>query len=93
MSFNLYPIYTTDSCPESTDFLPAVIALSAVLAIVVLLEAVTWIGLLYTNESVMLKYVHCVLHCAASVCVFWVCVCLRLYVCMCECVPEGNDTI
>ena len=55
------------------------IALSAVLAIVVLLEAVTWIGLLYTNESVMLKYVHCVSHCAASVCV-----CLCVYVCMCE---------
>ena len=60
------------------------IALSAVLAIVVLLEAVTWIGLLYTNESVMLKYVHCVLHCAASVCV---CLGVRVstFVCVNEC--------
>ena len=45
--------HTTGSCPESTDLLPVVIALSAVLVVVILLLAVTilTIILLCTSES------------------------------------------
>ena len=70
--------HTTGSCPESTDQTPAdqnpaVVALSAVLAIVVLLLAVAilTIILLYTSESdvevsVRVTYMHT---CCACVCV------------------------
>ena len=44
--------YTTGSCPESTDLLPAVTALSVVLVIVVVLAvAILTIILLYTSGS------------------------------------------
>ena len=67
LSFNLYP--TPQGCVQSTDLLPAVVALSVVLTIVVLLLVVTIlnIGLLHTSESVMLEYVHCM---CKHVCVF-----------------------
>ena len=63
LSFNLYP--TPQGCVQKVlnkrqhDHLPAVVALSAVLDIVILLldVAILTIGLLYTSESVMLQYV------------------------------------
>ena len=60
------------------------IALSAVLVIVALLLAVAFltIGLLFTSESVMLKYVHCIALRCKRVCMF---VCVSLFVCVNEC--------
>ena len=83
-SFILFISHTTRSCPESTDQTPAVVALGAVLVIVVLLAvAILTIVLLYTSESVMSEYVHCM------------CTYVRacVYIRTCECVPEGNVTI
>ena len=65
--------HTTGSCPECTDqpsadLLPAVIALSAVLAIVVFFLAVAILTtiLLYTSESDV--KVSCVVHVCVNVC-------------------------
>ena len=71
--------HITGSCPESTGQNPAVVALSAVLAIVALhlAVAILTIVLLYTSESnvkVRCKYVH--VHVSVHVCYVCVHVCL-----------------
>ena len=72
--------HTTGSCPESTDQTPAMVALGAVLAIVLLLLAVAilTIILLYTSESDV-----------KDSCMRVVRVCV--YVCVCA--FKGNVTI
>ena len=71
--------HTTGSCPECTDLLPAVVALSVVLFVVVLLLAVAILTtiLLYTSESdveVRCKYVHVSMHVCACVLCGYACV-------------------
>ena len=63
--------HTTGSCPESTDLLPAVVALGVVLAIVVLLLAVAILTIvfLYISESDV----------KLLVCVLCVCVCMCVH--------------
>ena len=82
--------HTTGSCLACTDQTPAVAALSAVLAIVVVLLAVAilTIVLLYTSESdVKLLTVEqicaylCVVHVFCVLCSY-VCVCVCVWVCV-----------
>ena len=82
LSFNLYPtpqVLVQKVLTKLQLWLHSVLFLSLLFFSLLLLTIV----LLYTSESVMSEYVHCMCK--------YVCACV--YIRMCECVPEGNATI